>query len=592
MQAETESSLRDEVLPQQFAPESVRMPRVRLPASFCGLFWLLFFVVRTIDKPYFVGFLYGMASAAVLALVYFVWWFTNRRVRWLDRICGFVSVFAVIAIAVPLCHASVGVFGLLTVGVPVLLTVWTLWMGVARKLTVSWGRVGALSAMCLAAAGFTLIRLDGLDSDLKPDVRWRWQPSAEDLLVAQKASETRVQATLVEGSLSIAPGDWAEFRGRDRAGVVHGIHIATDWQTHPPRLLWHQRVGPAWSSVTVIGDHLFTQEQRGQHEVVVCYDAGTGQERWIHEDTARFWETVSGAGPRATPTFANGRLFTLGGTGILNCLEPTTGKLHWSRQIAEEAGAPLPMWGFVASPLVVDGKVIVFAGGPGERNLLAYHADSGELAWAAPAGPGSYSSPQLATLDGTRQCLLLSDRVLTSVDPTSGNVLWEFGQSMVGAPRVVQPRVLGPTQLLVGTLQGPGLTLIDVFHSGESWKVVERWTTTKMKPEFPDLVVHQGHAYGFDTNLFSCIGLASGERCWKQGRYGRGQVLLLADQSLLLVLSEKGEAVLLKASPERHEELGRFQALVGKTWNHPVVAHGRLYVRNAEEMACYELMVR
>ena len=133
MQAETESSLRDEVLPQQFAPESVRMPRVRLPASFCGLFWLLFFVVRGIDKPYFVGFLYGMASAAVLTLAYFVWWFTNRRVRWLDRIFGFVSVFAVIAVAVPLCHASVGVFGLLTVGVPVLLTVWTLWMGVAKK---------------------------------------------------------------------------------------------------------------------------------------------------------------------------------------------------------------------------------------------------------------------------------------------------------------------------------------------------------------------------------------------------------------------------------------------------------------------------
>jgi outer membrane protein assembly factor BamB len=590
MQAESELSRRDETVPQPVAPRPVSVLRVWLPASFCGLFWLLFVAVRAIDKPYFVGFLYGMASAALLTLAYFVWWFTNRSVRWLDRTYGFLSVFAIIAVAVPLCHASVGVFGLLTVGVPVLLTVRTLWMGMARKLSGSW--IGSLAAMCLAAAGFTLIRLDGLDSNLNPEVHWRWQPSAEDLLLAEKAETTPVQARLAEDSLTLASGDWAEFRGRDRAGVVHGIRIAADWQTRPPRLLWRQRVGPAWSSVIVVGDHLFTQEQRGPHEAVVCYDAGTGHERWIHQDIARFWETVSGAGPRATPTFANGQLFTLGGTGILNCLDAATGKLHWSRQIAEETSAPLPMWGFAGSPLVVDGNVIVFAGGPGERNLLAYRADSGEPSWAARAGPGSYSSPQFATLNGTAQCLLLSDRVLTSVDSRTGKVLWEFGQSMAGAPRVLQPCVLSATQLLVATLQGPGLTVIDVARDGDSWKVVERLTTTKMKPEFPDLVVHQGHAYGFDTNLFCCVDLASGDRLWKQGRYGRGQVLLLADQGLLLVLSEKGEAVLLKASPERHEELTRFQALEGKTWNHPVIAHGRLYVRNAEQMACYDLMPR
>jgi outer membrane protein assembly factor BamB len=153
----------------------------------------------------------------------------------------------------------------------------------------------------------------------------------------------------------------------------------------------------------------------------------------------------------------------------------------------------------------------------------------------------------------------------------------------------VQPHLIGETQLVVGTLSGLGVSKIDVTPDGPAWKVNQLWETTQMKPEFPDYVVHQGHVYGFDVSLFCCIDAATGKRCWKAGRYGRGQVMLLADQSLLLVLSETGEAVLLTANPERHEVLGRFRALEGKTWNHPVIAHGRLYVRNAEEMACYEL---
>jgi hypothetical protein len=130
---------------------------------------------------------------------------------------------------------------------------------------------------------------------------------------------------------------------------------------------------------------------------------------------------------------------------------------------------------------------------------------------------------------------------------------------------------------------------IKVARKGDAWEAAEVWASTDLKPEFPDLVVHDGHAYGFDANVFCCIDLATGERCWREGRYGRGQVILLADQGLLLVLSETGQAVLLSANPQRHEELGRFQAIKGKTWNHPVIAHGRLYARNAEEMACYEL---
>jgi outer membrane protein assembly factor BamB len=341
--------------------------------------------------------------------------------------------------------------------------------------------------------------------------------------------------------------------------------------------------------VVVVDGRLFTQEQRGQREAVVCYDARTGRGLWTHEDAARFWEAVSGAGPRATPTFAAGRIYTLGGTGILNCLDAATGKPYWTRNIAADAGAQVPQWGFSGSPLVADSLVIAFAGGTAGRSLRAYRAATGEPAWAAPAGTVSYSSPQLATLAGRRQCLLLADDGLTSVELLSGAPLWKIGASMRGAPRSVQPHVLGPAQLVVGTLDGYSTTLLDVARDGAAWKAVRRWTSKDLKPEFPDFVVHRGHAYGFDVNIFCCIDLSTGRRCWKAGRYGRGQVVLLAEQSLLLVAAENGEVVLLAANPQRQEELGRFPALDGKTWNHPVVVGQNLFIRNAEEMACYAL---
>jgi hypothetical protein len=273
----------------------------------------------------------------------------------------------------------------------------------------------------------------------------------------------------------------------------------------------------------------------------------------------------------------------------LNCLDAATGKFCWSRDLTADAGATPPLWGYSSSPLVVDDLVIAFAGGKNNKGLLAYRCESGEPAWSADAGTDSYSSPQRTTLGGRPQCLMLSDRGLFAFDPATGSSLWQHGLAMPGAPRTAQAHLVGNSQLVTASLEGTGVAMIKVRLDGSDWKTDLVWATTETKPEFPDLVVHQGYLYGFDVSTFCCIDATSGERCWREGRYGRGQVVLLADQSLLLVISEKGEAVLLAANSEQREELGRFQAVKGKTWNHPVIAHGRLYVRNAEEMACYEL---
>jgi outer membrane protein assembly factor BamB len=578
----------------------VARPRPALPrrlwiaAVLVILFWAMFFIVAQIEKPYFYGFLYNMASAALLVLLFSVWWWANRGLRLSRRFLGLALVVGTGLVVFPLCDDSMW-FGLLTIGLPAVLATWTVWMLFVAVSGVSWNWPGALVVVVLTWGYFPLIWIDGLDGDLQAAIRWRWVPTAEDRFMAKRAAADREPArrpTAAATVLRQGPGDWIAFRGVERDGVIHGTNIATDWEAAPPRLRWRQLVGPAWSSVVVIGDRLFTQEQRGPQETVVCYQATTGKELWVHEDATRFKETVSGAGPRATPTFAEGRLYTLGATGILNCLDAATGRCHWSRNIAAEADARPPQWGYSSSPLVVDGLVIAFAGGRDGEGLRAYRCGSGKLAWTADTGTDSYSSPQLTTLAGKPQCLMLTDRGLFAVDPATGRVLWQNGLAMPGAPRTAQPHRVGDAQLAVATLDGPGVAMIRVGRVGSAWKVDPVWETTRMRPEFPDVVVHQGHIYGFNLATFCCIDAASGKRCWQEGRYGRGQVVLLADQALLLVISEMGEAILLRADPRQSEELGRFQALDGKTWNHPVVAHGRLYVRNAEEMACYDLAAK
>jgi outer membrane protein assembly factor BamB len=370
---------------------------------------------------------------------------------------------------------------------------------------------------------------------------------------------------------------------------VTGLHLATGWEASPPKQVWRHRVGPAWSSVAIVDGMLFTQEQIGKKEAVVCYDAATGTEVWTHEDDGRFKDDLSGVGPRGTPTFAEGRLFTLGARGRLNCLDAATGKEIWSHDVVSDAGAAAPMWGLSNSPLVVGSVVVVFAGG-NDQSLRAYRTDNGSLAWSCAVGKDSYSSPQMARLAGETVILMMSDRGLFAVDPEKGSALWEQSvtDDKANLP-IAQPQVVGDGQILVALASG--LSLFDVQRSGDQWKVERRWQSRGIKPSLNDVVVDRDRIFGFDDGIFCCLDLKTGKRAWKDGRYGHGQVLLIADQHLLFVTSEKGEVVLLAANPERHEELASFPAIKGKTWNHPVISGGRLYVRNAEEMACYELPV-
>jgi outer membrane protein assembly factor BamB len=523
-----------------------------------------------------------------------LWWLCFSRARWHERLLGLVGLAVVGIGGVTLADQGWRPLDIMRQALP-----WGATGFAAALIALHRWRSPARTAValmaCLLLVGYwDLVRIDSVWGDKRVSYAWRWIPTAEErFLVHLDQQPTAPPAAVAESSEATAATlspDWAGFRGPRRDSHVPGIVLASDWEAHPPRQRWRGPMGPGWSSFCVAGNRLFTQEQRGEEEAVVCLDRDTGAETWVQCGPGRFTESMSGPGPRATPTLAGDKLFTLGGTGLLQCLNPLTGQLHWQRDLRIDADRQPPTWGFCSSPLVVGNVVIVYAGGGGDRSVLAYDILTGEPQWSVPAGDDSYSSPHLARLAGQSCVLMLTNAGLTAIDAAQGKVAWEHAWPSK-SQRVVQPLVLDEQSVLLGTGMGGGTRRIEVTLDAGRPAIVEGWTTRDMKPDFNDGVVHRGHLFGFDRNIFACVSLVDGSRKWKGGRYGNGQVLLLPDGEQLLVLTEEGELVLLRADPEKLDELARFKAIEGKTWNHPVLVGNLLFVRNGREAACFEMPV-
>jgi outer membrane protein assembly factor BamB len=521
-------------------------------------------------------------------LVIVLWWLFFSRAPWSERIGAIVLMIVALFATSRVIHVSLarGGMGILFpfLAVPILSLALVGWAAATRNLSSTLRRASMVGTMLFTCGVFTLLRTGGVSGEGGSDLHWRWTPSPEQRLLSQQEPAPQISPQ-PKPSPQVAGNDWPGFRGLARDGVVRGVRIETNWSQFPPVQVWRQPIGPGWSSFAVRGDFLYTQEQRGEDELVACYRVSTGEPVWRHRDEVRFWESNAGAGPRATPTLSQGRLYTFGATGILNALEATNGAVVWSRNVAAETQTKVPMWGFSSSPLVVEDVVIVGAIG----KLAAYEIASGTPRWFGPPHGGSYSSPHLANIGGVEQILLLTGDGATSVAATNGAVLWEHSWPSFA---IVQPALTADGDVLMsicGAAGGIGTRRLAVARGQGGWTVQERWTSNGLKPYFNDLVVHRGHAFGFDNSILSCIDLQDGKRKWKGGRYGNGQLLLLADQELLLVLSEKGELALVGAGPDEFKEIARFPAIQGKTWNHPAVAGDVLLVRNSEEMAAFRL---
>lgn len=565
----------------------VKTPRAWPAIILIAALWVGMGLARWIDLTMFERFMASMILLAVITLLFLVWWLVSRRTTWIERATAVVAAIVVNVIAIrftdPSLHGPAWLFLLL----PIMLTGWALYWAVARRARPIVRTGGVVAVIVLACSAFTLLRSEGVSGEQDLDLRWRWSKTPEQRFLAAIPIPSVAAARLPGAAVVASDDDWPGFRGPRRDGIVRGLSIGTDWAAHPPKLIWRQPVGPGWCSAAVAGNRVFTHEQRGASEIVTCRDADTGSIVWMHDDPGRFEESMAGAGPRATPYFLDGKLYTFGALGTLNCLDAAGGSVIWSRNVVADTGVALPMWGFASSPLIMRDIVMVYVGG--NKGLLGYHTKDGQPAWSIPTGVQCYTSPQPATLDGVEQVLFLSDMALVAADPVTGRLLWNHDVPSPQAPRAIQPNVISPTQVLISSETDLGTALVNIQHSNDTWTAQRKWTSRVLKPSFDDYVVQDGCIYGFDGAVFCCTDVQTGKRVWRDGRYGHGQVVLLADQKLLLLTSEEGELILLRATRERNVELGKIPAISGKTWNHPAIARGRVFVRNGQEMAAFVL---
>lgn len=525
-------------------------------------------------------------------LLLLLWWLTASRATWRERLFGFLGLAALLVLTFNGVDPSMRGAGTNYFTMPIAMTVFGLAAIRLANRPPLRRTGGILAASALAFCVSLFLRTEGMTGEYVFTAKWRWTPSAETQLKPRSISApspSQANPAAASHIEALKNPVWPGFRGIDRSGrVQEPTQFSTNWTARPPRQLWKIPVGPGWSSFALAGNLLYTQEQRGGSETVVCYDATTGQELWTRAIEARFDEPLGGPGPRATPTLDGGKLFTTGATGVLLRLDSLTGEILWQKDLKSLAGRAAPMWGFSASPLVVGSLVIQYAAGSSTNGLLAFDVDSGNLRWATATGVDSYSSPQLTRITGEDLVLMLTNEGLSMVDPTTGLLRFEHVAKIPGY-RALQPQSVDGDTVLIPSPMNEGTRAIRIRRSDGKLSAEEVWTSKQLKTDFSDFVVLEGHAYGADGGIFTCIDLKTGERRWKGGRYGKGQVVALVDSKLLLVAAESGDVFLLAATPDAHLELGRIKAIEGKTWNHPIVAGHRLYLRNSEEAACFEL---
>ena len=419
--------------------------------------------------------------------------------------------------------------------------------------------------------------------------------------VVNVAIEKTVQHDGVD-LLKTTPDDVPEFLGPGRRPMFPKASLDTDWKAHPPREVWRQPIGPGFGGFAVVGDFAVTQQQEGGNELVVCYEWRTGRPRWKHADEASFTSSLGGDGPRATPTINGGRVYSMGATGILNCLNGRDGSVLWRADTLKENLAKNLDWGVSCSPLVVGNLVVVSAGlrdtAVSEQQhkhytLIAYDKLTGKPIWRGGTDDASFCSPALATIGGVRQIVIANAGTVTGHDIADGHVLWEF-EIQRSMPTVSQAVPLDDQRVFhsKGYQAGCGVQKVTRDAAGK-WTAETLWAEPRyLRTKFTNVIIVGDQAYGLDDGFLQCIDLKTPKQRWTTRRqskvdYGHGQVILAGD--VLLVQTEQGDVALVEATPDKFHELTRFSPLSGRTWNYPVLVGNYLLTRNDREAVCYEL---
>ena len=519
----------------------------------------------------------------------------SRLVTW-----GMVLFIAATAFAVDLYYVRVStdkvdidiknlILFSVTAGALLLCAAWLLLRSRFSPMTKS---LMAIAAALVVITMFATLKFKHFTGDMLPVLAFRWTPAEDALLPDLETKLTNSEESAAINLTDTSTNDFAQFMGPHGAAGLPDTQLDGDWKEHPPKVVWRKPIGGGLSGFAVVGNFAVTQEQRGEERLLVCYELLTGTPLWSHSRPGRFTSVLGRDGPRATPTISDGRVYCQWSGGELTCHDGSNGELLWVHDLLKEHKAKQLNWGHSGSPLVTDGKVIVSAGGPDGHSLVAYDKDSGELLWNAGDDNASYASPVRATLAGVDQVLTTNEDWLVGHRLSDGEVLWKYswpGKSDSNA-NTSQPIPLPDDHVFISHGYNGGCALLRVAAAEDGSLSVKEELADKtlLKTKMSNVAVRGDFIYGLSGGILECVEWRTLARQWKRGRYGHGQLLMVGDK-LLVTVEVSGEIALVAANPEKHQELGRFQALEGQTWNPFVVVGPYLLMRNETQAGCFEL---
>ncbi|HEV8369381.1 MAG TPA: PQQ-binding-like beta-propeller repeat protein [Pyrinomonadaceae bacterium] len=381
-----------------------------------------------------------------------------------------------------------------------------------------------------------------------------------------------------------ATGDWPQWRGANRDGISKETGLLKQWPAEGPALVWKATgAGAGYSSLAIASERIFTMGVRGGREYVIAFDVATGKEVWATANGGVF-SNDKGDGPRGTPTVDGDRLYALGGNGDLSCLETKSGRVVWTMNILQKFGGSNPRWGISESPLVIGEKVLVNAGGP-DASVIALNKKDGSLVWKSQSDPAGYSSAMPVQIGGTTQVVFFTEQRALGVDLKDGRFLWSYPRAANDVANVATPVVRG-NRVFISSDYGTGAGLVEIKADGTAQEV---YFTKEMRNHHSSSILIGDYLYGFSSGILTAMRFDTGAVAWRDRSVGKGS-LVFADGHFY-AFSENGVVGLLEANPTAYVEKGRFRIQQGSlpTWTHPVIAGGRLYLRDQNTIYAFDV---
>tara|TARA_B100001758_G_scaffold68390_2_gene57342 strand:+ start:916 stop:2223 length:1308 start_codon:yes stop_codon:yes gene_type:complete len=425
-----------------------------------------------------------------------------------------------------------------------------------------------------------------------PKLVWNKSGSQYDKVNKERKTQTPISSDKVDINKSFKAPYWTSYRGPNSEGIYKEQPILTDWPKDGPKVVWRKLIGDGHSSFSIAKGLAFTIEQHDENEVIAAFSVKTGEIKWKYEYPARFEEYFGGVGPRSTPTWNKDRIYALGAKGHLNCLDANSGKVLWQQNIIEENKSEVPYWGVSTSPFIYKDSVILSPGGQNDNAIIALNADSGKVIWKKHNGNQVYSTPTLFNILNEEQLIVALEGKILSINPNNGELLWSHKWKIyVNNHNIAQPAQLNDDTLLVTAGYGTGAEAFQIIRDGGKMRTKILWKSKLLKTKFSSAIYWDGFIYGLNESRLVCLNAKDGSLKWRGNNYGYGKIV--AASGHLIILGDSGDLALVEMNPNTFSEKIEFKALEGgRTWNYPALSNGLLFIRNSNEMACFDLRTK